>query len=380
MAVNSRRSTVSPARSSRRRAAALAGIGALVLGGAATALAAPAAADPVLSAPLASGLIAPLHIAVATNGDFYIAEADAENGGTLLEVDRKGGTEVLASAAAGTEIAGVDVYGSGTVVYTATSYAADEVSSDATLVRAKSNNRGNQQADLYTYEYAKNPDQINTYGFTQELPAACAAQLPPPDDGGIPSGPYTGVLDSHAYSVVTAPGGGWYVADAAANAIIFVSQSGKPSTLSVLPPAAPVTVTPELAAENGLPDCVVGAQFISEPVPTDLEIGPDGMLYVTTLSGGIAPGSVYRINPATGTATMLATGLAGATGLAITPAGAIYVTELFANRVDQVVNGAIVPIVSLPNPADVEWSTKYSSLYVSYDVFGPDGKVSTITL
>ena len=37
-----------------------------------------------------------------------------------------------------------------------------------------------------------------------------------------------------------------------------------------------------------LPDCVVGASYTPEPVPTDVEIGKDGRLYVSTAAGASA--------------------------------------------------------------------------------------------
>ncbi len=45
-------------------------------------------------------------------------------------------------------------------------------------------------------------------------------------------------------------------------------------------------VTKESAAALELPDCVVGVTYAFEPVPTDVEVGKDGYLYVTTLPGG----------------------------------------------------------------------------------------------
>ena len=57
-----------------------------------------------------------------------------------------------------------------------------------------------------------------------------------------------------------------------------------------------------------MPDCVVGHDFRFEAVPTDVERGPDGMLYVTLAarrSRGPEPrcprGRCYRVDPPTGT-------------------------------------------------------------------------------
>jgi hypothetical protein len=100
-----------------------------------------------------------------------------------------------------------------------------------------------------------------------------------------------------------------------------------------------------------------------ESVPTDVESGPHGMLYVSTLPGGPedpsfgARGSVYRVNPRTGHATLVATGFAGATNIAVDPAGQIYVAELFAGRISVISpHGTVRPLVDLPNVAAVEYS------------------------
>ena len=163
----------------------------------------------------------------------------------------------------------------------------------------------------------------------QGLSPECAAQLPP-DEGLLP---YTGIKDSHPYAV-TPTFFGWYIADAAVNDILFVSWFGQVRTVAVLPAQAPVLVTAEAAAsgEQPLPPCVVGSTFIAEPVPTDVEIGPGGNLYVSTLPGGPedpslgARGSVYKVSPWRGKVSQIATGFAGAANLAVSPWGQIYVS------------------------------------------------------
>ena len=174
-------------------------------------------------------------------------------------------------------------------------------------------------------------------------------------------------------------------ADAAGNDLLRVSPNGRVSTLAVLPPQ-PVSITAGLAAGLHLPACVVGATYDAEPVPTDVERGPDGMLYVSTLAGTPARGSVYRVDPVTGAFSRIATGFAGATGLAVAPDGTVYVAELFGGAISRVVAGAPQPVVQVSFPAAVEWSD--GKLYATVDVFasfgpqGPvpgNGKVVTVT-
>jgi hypothetical protein len=208
-------------------------------------------------------------------------------------------------------------------------------------------------ADTLAYETARNPDGRYHYGV--ENPSQCVADAF--TAAGFPYD-YTGGVDSHAYSVA-AWRGSWVVADAGANALFSVSNSGRVRTLAVLPPQ-PVTLTAGMVAALGLPDCVAGVTYAFESVPTDVEVGKDGWLYVTTLPGGPespvlgARGSVYKVNPWTGRSLKVATGFLGATNLALGKHGEIYVAELFAGQVSTVRKGRATPYVSLPGVVAVE--------------------------
>ena len=208
-------------------------------------------------------------------------------------------------------------------------------------------------ADTHAYESAHNPDQVLHYGIDDPSPcveeAFTAAQFPYD---------YTGQVDSHAYSVA-AWGDSWVVADAGANALFRVRNDGTVRTLAVLPPQ-PTTFTAEMAAALGLPDCVVGVTYAFESVPTDVEVGRDGNLYVTTLPGGPespvlgARGAVWKVNPWSGSVRKVAGGFLGATNLAIGRHGTIYVAELFAGRISVVEHGSAQPYLDLPGVVAVE--------------------------
>jgi hypothetical protein len=202
---------------------------------------------------------------------------------------------------------------------------------------------------------ANNPDQINHYGV--DNPSQCVIDAF--TAAGFPFD-YQGQVDSHGYSV-TSFGHEWVVADASANALLKVDNRGHVRTLAVLPPQ-PTEITAEMAEALGLPSCVAGVTYSFEPVPTDVEVGKDGFLYVTTLPGGPespvlgARGKVWRVNPYTGAAKVIATGFLGATNLAIGKHGQIYVAELFAGQISVVRNGHPQPYLALPGVVAVETS------------------------
>ena len=332
---------------------------------------------PVVSAPLADGLAGPLQIDVGRDGKVLVGQSFS---GTVSTVDRKGHVSDLFNDP------GVDgvAYGNqwGSVVYTHTESAGPEgppppgFVPNAELRFRNAKGEVKTIANTYDYESDHNPDGGQTYGF-QGLSAECAANFPP--DAGIL--PYTGIVDSHPYAITTV-NGGWLIAEAAGNDILFVDWKGNVKTVAVLPPAAPITVSEEAATANELPPCVVGAQFVAEPVPTDVEVGPHGQLYVSSLPGGPedpslgARGSVYKVNPWNGKVKLVATGFAGATNLAVSPWGTIYVSELFGGQISKVVGNHGVPVVQVPSPAALEWF--HGKLYAGIDVFA-SGKIVTIT-
>ncbi len=170
-------------------------------------------------------------------------------------------------------------------------------------------------ADLSGYERAHNPDGRVQYGVPNA--SACVRAAFKALDGG-PAG-YTGRVASHPLAVANS-GSSWYVADGAANAVLRVTAAGVVSTVAVLPRQA-YRFSARIAAGLGMPSCVAGVVYEAEPTPTDVEVGPDGALYVTVLPALYdlgEGGSVYRVDPATGHAARLVAGLAGAVHAAVT--------------------------------------------------------------
>lgn len=107
-------------------------------------------------------------------------------------------------------------------------------------------------------------------------------------------------------------------------------------------------------------------------MPTDVEKGEGGILYVTTLPGGPedpslgARGAIHRVDPKTGDVETLVRRLLSPTGLAIADNGDMYVAELFRNRISRVAAGTKRAKrwrgASLPGDVDIQngrvWATR----------------------
>lgn len=200
-------------------------------------------------------------------------------------------------------------------------------------------------ADFAALETENNYDADNEYGF-QDLPEDCVAELPADlREFLLPRG---GEVYSHPFATAVSESGRYvYVADAGANAVWTVDTWDDDVDATVLDPV-PTLATAELrdslAAQGiALPECVLGYTFNSEPVPTDIELGPDGLLYLTSLPGipeDPTLGSVRSFDPDSGDIEIVVSGLTSPTGLAFDRYGNLFVTELFANRISIVPAGS----------------------------------------
>lgn len=330
----------------------VAALAAVALAG--TALGGPAGADApaekaVNPKVLAKDLLSPLSLAVANDGTVVYSQ----NFAGLLNIKRPGKKPQVAYAAdvPGTEVGAVSVGGRG--VQFATTFIPEEGQEGEphTALMRLSGGGATEVADLWAYEEEHNPDGDVVYGL-RDLPNECEV----PEDFA----PYPGIIESHPYAT-TQRGGATYVADAAANAIFKVGRSGKVSTVAVLP-AQGIEVTEGLAEAFGFPECAIGLTYYFEAVPTDVEVGPNGRLYVSLLPGGPEDpslgnrASVYKVNPETGSAKLVVGGLLSATGLAVKPNGNLYVAELFGGRIARIKKGSskIGTLLQAGLPGDVE--------------------------
>jgi hypothetical protein len=260
--------------------------------------------------------------------------------------------EVIHTAAENTEVGAVSL--DGDVVTFATTYMGRPAAAGLWTLDAEGT--ATEVADLWAYEKAENPDGGKKYGILR-LSKSCKAKFKGQRRQALP---YKGIKESHPYASATLAGT-TYVADAAANAVLAVTD-GAVSTTAVLPPTK-VTVKRKIMRALKLPKCAKGKTWKLEPVPTDVEVGPDGNLYVTTLPGGPEipqmgqNGAVYRVTPATGAVARITGGLVTPTGLAISPTGTAYVSMLFAGVImQQPLGGEASPLDEVAFPGDVEYA------------------------
>lgn len=138
-------------------------------------------------------------------------------------------------------------------------------------------------------------------------------------------------IDSDPYAFVPYRGG-YAVADAGGNDLLFVSRTGRISVLAVLP-----TIREKAAPGAYEPSQTRTITAQGEAVPDSVVVGPDGALYVGELGGvpsDLGASSVYRVVPghaptgAHGSRSVLASaGLEFPTGMAVAHDGTVFVSN-----------------------------------------------------
>jgi hypothetical protein len=315
-------------------------------------------------------VFSPLGFAIAPNGTFYVAEAFT---GQLTMVDPAGNRTSLITPADGQFTAGVDVRGN-RVSYTLSlpPEFQDGPPTDTVLNTVTRAGAPLQSVSLLDFEAANNPDEVNLYGVVE--PGDCQDAVSAISDFVGPAA-YPGQVESNPYAVANDRNGSRVVADAAGNSLLRVSRMGQVSAIAVLPPITQ-TLTQEFTdgtiaqinealESEGLPllpadtlSACVGSDFESNPVPTDVEIGPGGHYYVSALPGtpeSPGSGAVFRVDRWDGSVTKVADGFSGAVDLAIHREG-IYVAEVFAGQVSvfQASDPSTVSTIPVDCPTAVE--------------------------
>ena len=180
------------------------------------------------------------------------------------------------------------------------------------------------EADFGAFEAANNPD--NGEGTAVQVGAETA-------------------IDSDPYSFVPYRGG-YAVADAAGNDLLFVSRTGKISVLAVFP-----TIS-EIAAPGTLgPTQTTAVPVDAQPVPDSVTVGPDGALYVGELGGepfDVGTSSVFRVVPGHAP-RVYASGLTAIADIAFDHWGRLLVLEI-----DQAgINDPALASGGLPTPGAI---------------------------
>jgi hypothetical protein len=158
-------------------------------------------------------------------------------------------------------------------------------------------------------------------GKTRVIDIAAFAAAHPQSASSLGTIPGETPWDSDPYDVV-AYRGGWVVADAGANDLLYVSATGRVSMLARFP-----------AVAEQLPAGVLGnpgpITVKAQAVPTSVAIGPDGALYVGLLRGVPSdPGTsyIYRVVPGH-KPVIWARGLTSVTAIAFDRQGRLLATE-----------------------------------------------------
>jgi hypothetical protein len=298
---------------------------------------------------IAKGLDNPRHITIGPDGRLYVAEAGhggptSGAGSNCVAVHDETGNDTACEGPTGA-IAAVDQLGHVSTVLaglpSVESQNTSEVAGPAAVAIV------NGQLHLVEQDVAVSSNGTNPFGTAgvplgQEVTApplggpsswlvgpnfaAYAANHPETNPGG-PPGAET-AYDSDPYAI-TPYAGGYAVADAAANDLLWVAPSGAISLIARFP-------TEE---EGGV---------AAQAVPTSVTVGPDGALYVGQLVGVPSlPGTarVFRVVPGSAP-TVFASGLTAITDLAFDSAGGLLLTEFNVGGLTSSTpnNGALVEI------------------------------------
>jgi len=319
-----------------------------------TAVATAANADEAEGTVVASGLSSPRHLTVAPNGDVYVTEAGGGGGdclvlseegpvldehgdtiacgtwdpeehptwfeitlgdsGAITKISRKGGQERVVTGLPSVDLGGGDVTGPSGV-----SMSGNKLTMTIGLGAPPEVRDMVAEAvdDFYlgfaTVQQAKITGPTVTVSHMADL-----AQFE------VDHNPHEAALDTNP-NAVSADGNGWLLADAGGNDIMRLDNKGNLSLVAVFPDVL-VDAPPWLLDE--LPPGVT--QIPMEFVPTSIERGPDGAIYVSQLTGfPFPPGaaSIWRIG-ADGVPTQWATGLTNVTDLSFGPDGSLYAVQL----------------------------------------------------
>jgi len=280
---------------------------------------------------IASGLDSPRHLAFGARGDLFVAEAGRGGSGpcyaagegpacfgasgAVTEIPRWGGQRRIATGLASAANVpgdtnaigphGITVLGADHVFITNGGPtepldAAGERIERETLA-AQNRAAALMGRVLYLARHGRPVSIADIYAFERRVNPDAATGNPHVDSNAVDL-----AFGRH----------GLYVADAGGNAIDVVRPFGRVSNL---------TVFPNRTVPFG------GGQVPMQAVPTSVVVGPDGMLYVSQLTGFPFPvggANIFRVDPRTGATSVFASGFTNLMDLAFGRDGTLYALEI----------------------------------------------------
>jgi hypothetical protein len=235
--------------------------------------------------------------------------------GTIITISRHGQTRpVLTGLPSVTEEAIAEVTGPSAIAY---GHGQEAVTIDDFLVTKD----GGNSLLPKPFASAFGTLRLISHGRTRVVDLAAFAAAHPQSAYSLGTVPGETAYDSDPYDVIVYRGG-WVVADAGANDLLYVSAAGRVAMLARFPAVA--EQVPAGVFGNPAP-ITVDAQA----VPTSVAIGPDGALYVGLLRGVPSdPGTsdIYRVVPGH-QPEIWARGLTSVTAIAFDRQGRLLATE-----------------------------------------------------
>jgi hypothetical protein len=260
---------------------------------------APAQAAPRHPGPpvrtIATGMNGPFGLDVQSSKRAIVAESGA---GQVTSVNlRTGAKRALITGLPG--VAGVATYGNKIYAVLGGEQGTPAFPAASVLVANKDGSGARVLADLMRYELKRNPDRQPQFNEQGE--------------------PYDAL--SNPFSMI-ATKWGLLIADGGANDVLRVHpRTGRISTFFVPPnPTTPACLEPGAQANPGVRGC--------DSVPTGVAVR-GRYVYVSTL-GAESPGAaaVYKLDGRTGKVLKVYRGFTSLTGIAVSPSGTIYLSEV----------------------------------------------------
>jgi len=256
------------------------------------------------------------------------------SGNRSIQLIKNGKVSTMIDLDTETDIQGIESIGSGNAFFTT---AGTDLAENGELYRA-SKGKVRMVADLGEFEKNFDPD---AFAGPQWKNQQCEEEF---DDQGFVV--FTAGPQNNPYKVTAFDGETALIADAAGNTVLQATTEGEIDWKAILTP--PLNAEGEWMTLFGTTDGTEDITCYVQPVPTSVAIGDDGYVYVGELTGGTPEGLPIGLSrvwkmPADGTnyvcsaldasgdCNLLIDGLTSVIDVEIGPDGLLYVVEFDAN-------------------------------------------------